>query len=92
MQEKKKWITSNLNDGHLDYYFYLLAALMFGIFLCYLWSASQYEYRTFDEQKPEMMGSEISNQYEDSKTIATAADNHQSPSRSLRSQSLGEHN
>jgi len=44
---KKQWITNNLNDGHLDYYFFLLSALMFAIFLFFLYSSSRYEYRKF---------------------------------------------
>ncbi|KAJ0247035.1 Protein NRT1/ PTR FAMILY 8.1 [Hirschfeldia incana] len=42
---KPGWIPDNLNRGHLDYFFYLLAALSFLNFLVYLWISKRYKYK-----------------------------------------------
>ncbi|KAG2329035.1 hypothetical protein Bca52824_000215 [Brassica carinata] len=42
---KPGWIPDNLNRGHLDYYFYLLAALSFLNFLVYLLISKRYKYK-----------------------------------------------
>ncbi|CAN7142066.1 unnamed protein product [Brassica rapa subsp. narinosa] len=39
------WIADNLNRGHLDYYYWLLAVLSFLNFLVYLWIAKSYTYK-----------------------------------------------
>jgi peptide/histidine transporter 3/4 len=39
------WIAKNLNNGHLDYFFWLLAGLSFLNFLVYLWIAKWYTYK-----------------------------------------------
>ncbi|XP_010423917.1 PREDICTED: protein NRT1/ PTR FAMILY 8.2 [Camelina sativa] len=39
------WIAINLNRGHLDYFFWLLAGLSFLNFLVYLWIAKWYTYK-----------------------------------------------
>lgn len=39
------WIPDNLNRGHLDYFFWLLAALSAINFLVYLWIARWYKYK-----------------------------------------------
>lgn len=42
---KLGWIPENLNTGHLDYFYWLLAILSFINFLVYLWIAKWYEYK-----------------------------------------------
>ncbi|XP_057816586.1 protein NRT1/ PTR FAMILY 8.1 isoform X1 [Cryptomeria japonica] len=42
---KKGWIPDNLNDGHADYFFWLLAILSFINFLVYLVIANWYRYK-----------------------------------------------
>lgn len=39
-----KWIGTDLNQSHLDYYFYILSILGFANFLVYLWVAIKYEH------------------------------------------------
>ncbi|KAL6647609.1 hypothetical protein ACP70R_015046 [Stipagrostis hirtigluma subsp. patula] len=39
------WIPDNLNRGHLDYFFWLLAALSVVNFFVYLWIAKWYKYK-----------------------------------------------
>ncbi|KAL1194052.1 Protein NRT1/ PTR FAMILY 8.2 [Cardamine amara subsp. amara] len=39
------WIANNLNRGHLDYFFWLLAILSFLNFLVYLWISKWYTYK-----------------------------------------------
>ncbi|KAL6880430.1 hypothetical protein ACP4OV_011995 [Aristida adscensionis] len=39
------WIPDNLNRGHLDYFFWLLAALSAVNFVVYLWIAKWYKYK-----------------------------------------------
>lgn len=39
------WIPDNLNRGHLDYFFWLLAALSALNFVVYLWIANWYKYK-----------------------------------------------
>jgi hypothetical protein len=40
-----EWITQNLNDGHLSYYFLVLAALMIVDLLWFAWLGKNYEYK-----------------------------------------------
>ncbi|KAL5699195.1 hypothetical protein ACHQM5_030134 [Ranunculus cassubicifolius] len=42
---KPGWIPNNLNDGHLDYYFWLLAGLSFFNLLLYVFFSSRYAYK-----------------------------------------------
>lgn len=42
---KPGWIAKNLNNGHLDYFFWLLSVLSFLNFLVYLWVAKWYTYK-----------------------------------------------
>ena len=47
--ENDPWIPVNLDDGHLNYYFFLLASLM-GLNLVYfVYIAKDYEYKTEDD-------------------------------------------
>ncbi|ESQ40100.1 hypothetical protein EUTSA_v10013125mg [Eutrema salsugineum] len=39
------WIADNLNRGHLDYFYWLLAVLSFLNFFVYLWIAKRYTYK-----------------------------------------------
>jgi len=39
-----KWIPSDLNTGHLDYYFYLLACIMLFAYLAFLYISKGYLY------------------------------------------------
>ena len=43
------WITDNLNDGHLDLYFFMIGAFCFVAFLAFVWTARRYEYNTFEK-------------------------------------------
>lgn len=42
---KQGWIPDNLNEGHLDYYFWLLASLSFLNFLVYIACVRRYKYK-----------------------------------------------
>lgn len=42
---REGWIADNLNRGHLDYYYWLLAVLSFLNFFVYLWIAKSYSYK-----------------------------------------------
>ncbi|OWM81707.1 protein NRT1/ PTR FAMILY 8.1-like [Punica granatum] len=42
---KLGWIPDNLNRGHLDYFYWLLAILSLLNFIVYLWIASRYTYK-----------------------------------------------
>lgn len=42
---KLGWIPDNLNRGHLDYFYWVLAILSFLNFLVYLWIAKWYKYK-----------------------------------------------
>lgn len=39
-----EWVASNVNNGHLDYYFYLLAGLMFIALVVFTYLSSTYQY------------------------------------------------
>lgn len=39
-----EWIPDNIDEGHLDWYFYLLAGLMFAALLIFIWLAYQFNY------------------------------------------------
>lgn len=41
---KNKWITDNVDEGHLDWYFFLLAGIMFVCYLAYCQLCLSYEY------------------------------------------------
>ncbi|XP_061374186.1 protein NRT1/ PTR FAMILY 8.1-like [Gastrolobium bilobum] len=43
------WIPDNLNRGHLDYFYWLLAILSFLNFLVYIWIAKRYRYKKVAE-------------------------------------------
>ena len=43
MGGKTGWIPDNLNEGHLDYFFWLLAGLSFVNLLVYVYCASRYK-------------------------------------------------
>uniref|UniRef100_A0A5B6Z0I1 Putative Peptide transporter 1 isoform 1 n=1 Tax=Davidia involucrata TaxID=16924 RepID=A0A5B6Z0I1_DAVIN len=45
MHGKLGWIPDNLNRGHLDYFYWLLAILSFLNFILYLWIAKCYTYK-----------------------------------------------
>ncbi|PNT77238.1 protein NRT1/ PTR FAMILY 8.1 [Brachypodium distachyon] len=46
------WIPDNLNKGHLDYFFWLLAALSVLNFVVYLWIAKWYKYKVYKTAEP----------------------------------------
>lgn len=41
---KDEWIPDNIDEGHLDWYFYLLAGLMFAALLIFVYLAYQFHY------------------------------------------------
>jgi peptide/histidine transporter 3/4 len=49
---KEGWIPDNLNVGHLDYFFWLLAGLSLANFAVYLLIASWYTYKKTAEYPP----------------------------------------
>lgn len=53
---KQGWIPDNLNVGHLDYFFWLLAALSLVNFAVYLLIASWYTYKKTAEDSPDAKG------------------------------------
>lgn len=38
------WISDNLNQGHIDYFYYLLAGISLGAFVIYIYAAKSYVY------------------------------------------------
>lgn len=44
-----QWVTSNVDEGHLEYYFYLLAGLMFTALMVFWWLSSGFQYVEEDE-------------------------------------------
>ena len=44
IDSNNEWVASNVDEGHLDYYFYLLAALMMVAELGFMYMSSGYEY------------------------------------------------
>lgn len=44
-----QWITPDLNDGHLSYYFLVLATLMLVDLIWFVWLGNSYEYKTTAE-------------------------------------------
>ncbi|XP_072974778.1 protein NRT1/ PTR FAMILY 8.1-like isoform X2 [Typha angustifolia] len=50
---KLGWIPDNLNRGHLDYFFWLLAVLSLFNFVVYLWIAKRYSYKATVEDEVE---------------------------------------
>lgn len=51
---KLGWIPDNLNRGHLDYFYWLLAILSFLNFLVYLWIAKWYKYKVVSRKQPSL--------------------------------------
>merc|ERR1712228_817083 len=43
------WITDNLNNGHLDLYFFMIGGFCFVAFVAFVWAARRYEYNTFEK-------------------------------------------
>lgn len=54
-----EWITSNLNDGHLSYYFLVLATLMMVDLVWFAWLGQSYEYKTTAELQIEKADFEL---------------------------------
>ena len=48
---KQPWITNNLNDGHLEYYFFVIGAIMCVLYTFFLIFASKYTYKEFKRLK-----------------------------------------
>lgn len=48
---KSPWITNDLNDGHLEYYFFVIGAMMCILFGFFLMFASKYQYKEFKQIK-----------------------------------------
>merc|ERR1712154_446111 len=44
---KHPWITNNLNEGHLEYYFFVIGGIMCVLFAFFLVFASKYTYKEF---------------------------------------------
>ena len=58
--ENDMWIPSDLNSGHLDYYFFLLSCIMFIAYLAFLYISNGYIYvqpESFDAIKQEISNS-----------------------------------
>ena len=53
------WFPDEINDGHAEYLFYLLSALMGVFFLGYLMVAKLYRYKHFDEDQDGQEGQSI---------------------------------
>ena len=53
--EQHKWITDDLNKGHLDWYFFLIAACMLVCTLLFVRSARKYKYQDDGVAQIEMM-------------------------------------
>lgn len=44
IDSNNEWVASNVDEGHLDYYFYLLAGLMAISQVCFMYMSAGYEY------------------------------------------------
>lgn len=44
IDSNNEWVASNVDEGHLDYYFFLLAGLMFIAEMCFIFMSSGYVY------------------------------------------------
>nr|GEV27966.1 proton-dependent oligopeptide transporter family [Tanacetum cinerariifolium] len=45
------WISDNVNKGHIDYFYYLLAGISAGAFMIYIYVAKSYVYNRFEMLK-----------------------------------------
>eukprot|EP01084_Bolivina_argentea_P294416 506543_1 len=45
------WITNDLNGGHLDWYFFIVALLVSFAFVFFIWYANKYQYRKVSNDK-----------------------------------------
>ena len=43
------WITDNLNNGHLDLYFFMIGGLVLIAFFAFIWAAIKYKYNSFEK-------------------------------------------
>ncbi|KAH7525237.1 hypothetical protein FEM48_Zijuj06G0203700 [Ziziphus jujuba var. spinosa] len=57
------WIPGNLNKGHLDRFYFLLAALTTADLLVYFLCAKWYKYTTFEERNEEDTNNNIANRH-----------------------------
>jgi hypothetical protein len=44
IDSNNEWVASNVDEGHLNYYFFLLAALMMFAQLCFMYMSAGYSY------------------------------------------------
>jgi hypothetical protein len=49
INSNNEWVASNVDDGHLDYYFFLLASLMLAAELGFIYLSAGYQYVDPDE-------------------------------------------
>ena len=49
IDEHDLWITDNLNEGHLDWYFFMIGGLCLCAFMAFLCGASKYQYNDFEK-------------------------------------------
>eukprot|EP01084_Bolivina_argentea_P003568 6712_1 len=60
VDKNNKWITDDLNDGHVDWYFFVIAAFITAAFFIFLWNANKYEYKiTIENNQVKTEGNEI---------------------------------
>ncbi|KAK8577670.1 hypothetical protein V6N13_027937 [Hibiscus sabdariffa] len=59
-RDENGWIPDNLNRGHLDYFFWLLAILNLLNFIVYLWIARWYTYKKVAQQSTPPLNNKFS--------------------------------
>jgi len=49
VNKNNEWITDNLNDGHLDWYFFVIGVANFLVLCLFMVTANRYQYQNQDE-------------------------------------------
>lgn len=70
INSNQEWVASNVDDGHLDYYFFLLASLMFAAELAFIYLSAGYSY-VDPEELAAVSGPSVSTSIEDSKRVVS---------------------
>lgn len=73
IQPNNEWIASNVDDGHLDYYFFLLAGLMVAAQIVFAYISNNFQYA--DSNILELLSKQTNlSQNDDSKPLLNSDD------------------
>jgi len=67
---RRPWITDDLNDGHLDWYFFCIAAFMFAASLFFVYHARGYQYNEYGKQAERTLAEAVAMEQVESKSMA----------------------